>query len=75
MPREHRPLPSWIAASVTSGISIGSTPDAVFVERAADAGEVFRTYLPKYARSTVAFPDSGRFVYSDMEGVRVLRIP
>jgi hypothetical protein len=64
----------WIAVSVTSGISIGSTPDAVFVIRAADGAEVFRKYLPKYTRSSVAFPDSGRFVYTNLEGVNVLKI-
>jgi hypothetical protein len=64
----------WIAVSVTSGISIGSTLDAVFVIRAADGAEVFRKYFPKYTRSSVAFPDSGRFVYSNLEGVNVLKI-
>jgi hypothetical protein len=63
-----------IAVSVTSSISVGSTPDAVFVVRVADGAEVFRRYLPKYARARVAFPDPNRFVYTDLEGVNVLEI-
>ena len=63
-----------IGLSVTSSLSIGSTPDAVSVLRVADGAVVFHKFLPKYTRSTVAFPDSGRFVYTDLEGVRVLKI-
>src|SRR5262249_474193 len=63
----------WIALSVTSNLSISSTPDAVSVLRAADGSEVFRRYFPKYTRSTVAFA-GGRFVYTDGGGVNVLRI-
>ena len=65
---------NWIALSVTSGFSIGSTPDAVSVLRVADGTEVFRKYLPKYTRSVVAFPDAARFIYTDLEGLHVRRI-
>ena len=68
------PDANWIALSVTSGLSIGSTQDAVSVLRVTDGMEVFRKYFPKYTRSTVAFSDTGRFIYTDLEGVRVLRI-
>ncbi len=64
----------WIALSVTSTLSIGSTADAVSVVRVADGAEVFRKYLPKYTRSSVAFGDAGRFVYTDLDGVEVLAI-
>lgn len=65
---------SWIALSVTSSLSIGSTPDAVSVLRVADGSEVFRRYFPKYTRSSLAFPDPDRFVYTDLEGVHILKI-
>lgn len=64
-----------IAFSITSSLSIGSTPDVIAVVRVADGAEVFRRYLPKYMRSSVAFPDAGRFAYTDLDGVHVLRIP
>ncbi len=64
----------WIALSVTSTLSIGSTADAVSVVRAADGAEVFRKYLPKYTRSSVAFDAGGRFIYTDADGVEVLAI-
>ena len=62
----------WIAVSVTTTLSIGSTPDAVYVLRAADGTEAFRRYLPRYTRAGVAFASPGRFVYSDLDGVNVL---
>jgi len=62
----------WIAVSVTTTLSIGSAPDAVYVVRAADGTEAFRRYLPRYARAGVAFASHGRFVYSDLDGVNVL---
>jgi hypothetical protein len=65
----------WIALSITSTLSLGSTPDVVAVLRVADGSEAFRRYLPKYTRASVAFPDARRFVYTDLEGVRVLKIP
>lgn len=64
----------WIALSVTSSLSIGSTPDAVSVLRVADGSEVFRRYFPKYTRSSLAFPDSDRFAYTDLEGTHILKI-
>lgn len=65
---------NWIALSVTSSVSIGSTLDAVSVLRVADGTEVFRKYLPRYTRSIVAFPDARRFIYTDLEGLHVRRI-
>ena len=64
----------WIAVSVTTTLSIGSTPDAVYVFRAADGAEAFRRYLPRYARAAVAFAGSGRLVYSDLDGINVLAV-
>ena len=64
----------WIALSVTSGLSIGSTPDAVYVLRAGGGPEAFRRYFPKYTRASVAFAGDGLFVYSDLRGVNVVRI-
>jgi len=64
----------WIALSVTSALSIGSTADAVSVVRVTDGAEVFRKYLPKYTRSSVAFGDAGQFIYTDLDGVEVLAI-
>ncbi len=65
----------WIAVSVGTSLNIGKARDAVYVLRAADGREVFRKYLPPFNRSPVAFLDGGFFVYSDLSGVRVLRIP
>jgi hypothetical protein len=68
-----------IAVSVTTSLSIGDVRDAVYVLRAADASEVFRHYLPPYARSLVLFPSDDLFAYTDWDGARaatvVLRIP
>lgn len=68
-----------IALSVTTSLSIGDVRDAVYVLRAADGGEVFRHYLPRYARSAVLFPSRDLFAYTDWDGTGaatiVLRIP
>jgi len=64
----------WIALSVTSGLSIGSTRDAAYVLGTADGREAFRKYFPKYTRSSLAFLGPGRFVYTDLEGVNVLEV-
>jgi hypothetical protein len=64
----------FIAVSTTSSLSIGSTPDAVFVLRATDGSDAFRRYFPKYTRSNVTFAGVDRFVYTDLAGVNVLRV-
>jgi hypothetical protein len=64
----------FIAVSATSSLLIGSTPDAVFVLRAADGSEALRRYFPKFTRGSVAFADAGHFVYTDLTGVNVLRV-
>jgi hypothetical protein len=64
----------FIAVSTTSSLSIGSTPDAVFVLRAADGSEAFRRYFPKYTRGSVAFAGVDYFVYTDLAGVNALRV-
>ncbi len=67
-----------VAVSTTTALNIGSIRDSVFVLRASDSAEVFRAYLPTYARSRVAFLDSARFVYDDREnerfGIRILAV-
>lgn len=65
----------FIALSVTSGLSIGSTQDAVYALDTATGAEVFRKYFPKYTRASLAFPGPRRFLYTDLGGVNVLRIP
>ena len=64
----------WIAVSATSALSIGSTPDAVYVLRAADGSEGFRRYLPKYARAGVAFAGPDRLAYGDLDGIAILKV-
>jgi len=58
------PSGSLVAISVTTNLSIGNTPDAVYILRTADGTEVFRKYLPRYSRSNVVFPSDDLFAYS-----------
>jgi len=69
------PSGSLIAISVTTNLSIGNTPDAVYVLRAADGSEVFRKYLPRYSRSNVVFPSDDLFAYSVDGTTIVLHVP
>jgi hypothetical protein len=68
-----------VALSVSGVYSIGAVPDAVTVLRTADGAEIFRRYLPRYARAGVAFPGAGFFAYTELEAGRsrlvVLRVP
>ncbi|HXH84395.1 MAG TPA: hypothetical protein VNN07_15935, partial [Candidatus Tectomicrobia bacterium] len=68
-----------LALSLTTSLSIGDVQDAVYVLRAAAGGEVFRRFLPRYARSAVAFPAPDLFAYTEWDGTRfatvVLEIP
>jgi hypothetical protein len=68
-----------VALSVSGSYSIGEVPDAVVVVRTTDGAEVFRRYLPRYARSTVAFLGTEFFAYTGVEEgrsrLRVLRVP
>ncbi len=72
------PSGSYIALSTTTALNIGRIRDSVFVLRTEDGAEVFRRYLPTYARSRVAFLGDSRLAFDDQErgrfGVRVLRI-
>lgn len=69
----------FIAISVTTSLSIGSVADSVYVLRAADGAQVFRRFLPRYTRSTVAFPRDDLFAYTEWDGAHarivVLRLP
>jgi hypothetical protein len=67
------PTGSFIAVSETTALSIGEARDVVYVIRTDTGADVFRRYLPRYARSEVAFLDGGLFAYADLEGTRVLR--
>ena len=63
-----------IAMSETTTLSIGSARDTVYVIRTSDGAEVFRVYLPRYARSQVVFFEGGFFGYSDLAGTHVVTI-
>lgn len=69
------PSGRFIAVSTTTTLSIGRTPDAVYVLRAKDGTEAFRRYLPRYTRSSVVFFDGGLFGYSEGGRTHVLRLP
>jgi hypothetical protein len=69
------PAGRLIAVSETTTLNIGSAPDVVSVVRASDGSEVFRVYLPRYARSHVVFFEGGLFGYSDLAGTHILVIP
>jgi hypothetical protein len=68
----------YLALSVTTSLNIGDIKDSVYVLRASDGSEVFRRYLPTFARSDVAFLGNSYFAYTDWDGtnsqVRVLRV-
>ena len=48
--------------------------DVVYIIRTSDGSDVFRRYLPRYARSQVVFFEGGLFAYSDLEGTHVLKV-
>jgi len=61
--------------SETTTLNIGSALDVVYVMRVRDGVDVFRHYLPRYARTPAVFFDGGRFGYSDLSGTHVLNVP
>jgi hypothetical protein len=67
-----------VAVSVTTSVSVGEVPDAVYVLRTSDGAELFRRFLPRYARSAVAFPARDLFAYTEWDGAHaelvVLRV-
>jgi hypothetical protein len=73
------PSGRFIALSVTTSLSIGSVADSVYVLRSADGAQVFRRFLPRYARSSVAFHGDDLFAYTEWDGaraeLRMLRLP
>jgi hypothetical protein len=69
------PSGRFIAVSESTTLSIGDARDVVYVIRTSDGADVFRTYLPRYARSQVVFFDGGLFGYSDLAGTHILKIP
>ncbi len=69
------PSGRFIAVSETTTLNIGTARDVVSVIRTNDGTEVFRVYLPRYARSQVVFFEGGFFGYSDLGGTHVLKIP
>ncbi len=73
------PSGKYVAISTTTSLNIGRIKDAVYVLRTSDGKEVWRRYLPTYARSSVVFLGDMFFAYTDWDGahiaVRVLQIP
>ncbi len=65
---------AFVAVSESTALSIGDAPDVVYVVRTDTGADVFRKYLPRYARSEVVFFD-GFFAYSDLGGTHVLKMP
>jgi hypothetical protein len=68
------PTGTFIAISETTTLSIGRARDVVYVIRTDTGAEVFRKYLPRYARSTVVFFDGSLFGYSDLDGTHILKM-
>jgi len=64
-----------IAMSESTTLNIGSARDVVYVVRTSDGAEVFRMYLPRYARSQVVFFEGRFFGYSDLAATHILKIP
>jgi hypothetical protein len=69
------PSGKLIAMSESTTLNIGRARDVVTVIRTSDGVEIFRVYLPRYARSQVVFFEGNLFGYSDLAGTHVLRIP
>lgn len=69
------PSGRFVAVSTTTAVSVGSARDAVYVLRTRDGREVFRRYLPTYARSTVGFFAGHLFASGDLTGTHVLQLP
>jgi len=73
------PSGTFVAISTTTALNIGHVKDAVYVLRASDGTEVWRRYLPTYARSSVVFLGEKLFAYTDWDGahaaVHVLQLP
>ena len=69
------PSGRFVAVSESTTLNIGNARDVVYVIRTSDGAEVFRRYLPRYARSQVVFFEGGLFGYSDLAGTHVLTIP
>jgi len=69
------PSGSFIGISETTTLSIGDARDVVYVIRTSDGSDVFRRYLPRYARSQVVFFEEGLFAYSDVAGTHVFKLP
>jgi len=69
----------YIAVSASRNLSIGDTPDTVFVLRAADGVEIFRRYLSPYTRSHLGFLGQDRLamtvVADGRARVQVLAVP
>jgi hypothetical protein len=69
------PAGRYVAVSETTTLSIGNARDVVYVLRTDTGADVFRKYLPRYARSQVVFYTGNLFGYSDLDGTHILRIP
>jgi hypothetical protein len=73
------PSGHYVAVSTTTALNIGHIRDAVYVLRARDGAQVYRAYLPAYARSRVTFLGSSRFAHDDRDGerfgIRILEVP
>jgi hypothetical protein len=73
------PSGAYLAISTTTSLNFGHIKDAVYVLRTSDGKEVWRRYLPAYARASLAFLGDELFAYTDWDGVhatvRVLQIP
>ena len=68
------PSGSFIGISETTTLNIGDARDVVYVIRTSDGSDVFRRYLPRYARSQLVFFEGGLLAYSDVAGTHVLAI-
>jgi len=69
----------YIAVSASRNLSIGDTPDTVFVIRTADGAEIYRRYLMPYTRSQLGFLGPDRLAMTAVDNgrasVRVLVVP
>ena len=65
----------FVAVSVRPSTKLRGAEESIYVVQTSDGAEVFRKFLDRYEKGTVAFLGTRYFAYSDKRGTHVLRLP